>query len=145
MENLLREIDCKVTLPYWDWSRIGKNPWNGSDIWSSGPYGLGGNGDELEGFCVQDGMFRERKWKTPFFNDNLDILLSTIDIYGNIDDDDVTPKLSDCLRRFFDGDLPDALHVKRALDLPAKDFADFDINLRINYHDTIHNAIGKSK
>lgn len=139
MENLLREIDCKVTIPYWDWSHVGRDPWNGS-LWRGE---LGGNGDESYGFCVQSGMFREGKWKMPFFNDNLDIVLSTIDIYGEIEGDDVTPKLSDCLRRFFDGQLPDTLHVTRALALPAKNFSDFDINLRVNYHDTIHNSVGK--
>lgn len=23
-ENLLREIDCRITVPYWDWSLVGK-------------------------------------------------------------------------------------------------------------------------
>lgn len=143
MENLLREIDCTITLPYWDWSYVGHDPWNASDIWSNGTYGLGGNGDAAQGFCVQSGLFREQKWRTPFFNDNLDIVLSTIDIYDDIDDDTVKPKLSDCLRRFFDGRVPDTVHVERALDIPADNFKDFDINLRINYHDIVHNAIGE--
>ena len=25
-ENLLREIDCRITVPFWDWSLVGK-PW----------------------------------------------------------------------------------------------------------------------
>ena len=143
MENLLRSVDCAITLPYWDWSYVGKNPWNGSDLWSNSSYGLGGNGVPNEGFCVQSGMFRENEWQTPYFNDNLDIVLSTLDVYGELDSNEVTPELSDCLRRFFDGALPDALHVKRALNLSAEEFADFDINLRINYHDAVHNGIGR--
>ena len=142
MENLLREIDCRVTLPYWDWSVVGENPWDKSGIWTNESYGLGGNGIESSGFCVQDGEFRQGKWHTPFFNDNLDIVTSTIDIYGDLDTKFVTPDLSDCLRRYFDGNLPNQLHVQRALSLPAERFSDFDINLRINYHDMIHNSIG---
>lgn len=143
MENLLREIDCRVTLPYWDWSVVGENPWDKTGIWSNESYGLGGNGIESKGFCVQDGEFRQGKWHTPFFNDNLDIVTSTIDIYGDLDEKSVTPDLSDCLRRYFDGDLPQELHVQRALSLPAERFSDFEINLRINYHDMMHNSVGK--
>ncbi|XP_065061998.1 hemocyanin 1-like isoform X1 [Rhopilema esculentum] len=142
MENLLREIDCSVTLPYWDWSFVGNDPWQSEGIWSEGSYGLGGNGSETNGFCVSSGMFQHPKWKTPYFNDNLDIVLSTIDIYGDLEEDEVLPNLSDCLRRYFDGHLPDSLHVQRALGLPPENFTDFDLNLRVNYHDTIHNAVG---
>ena len=145
MENLLRSIDCQITLPYWDWSYAGLNSSEVSELWSNESYGLGGNGDPDKGFCVQTGMFRESEWQTPFFNDNLDIVLSTLDIYGDIDLEEVQPELSDCLRRFFLGKLPNTLHVKRALNLPPEDFSDFDVNLRINYHDTVHNAIGKFK
>ena len=143
MENLLREIDCSVTLPYWDWSFVGNDPWQSSGIWGEGSYGLGGNGSETNGFCVSSGMFQHPKWKTPYFNDNLDIVLSTIDIYGDLEEDEVLPNLSDCLRRYFDGYLPDSLHVQRALRLPPENFTDFDVNLRVNYHDTIHNAVGE--
>ncbi len=41
MENLLREIDCRVTLPYWDWSYVGVDPWNGTDLWSDSDDGIG--------------------------------------------------------------------------------------------------------
>ena len=43
-ENLLRRIDCRVTLPYWDWSRVAHHWWRGSrykDIWNPGQHGLG--------------------------------------------------------------------------------------------------------
>ena len=143
MENLLRSIDCTITLPYWDWSQIDGRDMSTMEIWRNDSSGLGGNGDPERGFCVQSGMFREHKWLTPFFNDNLDIILSTLDIYDKLDPDEVTPNLSDCLRRFFDGTLPNSIHVKRALDLPAEDFTDFDINLRVNYHDAVHNVVGK--
>ena len=45
-ENLLRQVDCRVTLAYWDWSLFSMSPWNNTSdrIWYPGPSGLGGNG-----------------------------------------------------------------------------------------------------
>ena len=43
-ENLLRRIDCRVTAPYWDWSRVAHHWWRGSgnrDLWNSGEHGVG--------------------------------------------------------------------------------------------------------
>ena len=74
-EKLLQKVDCKVTLPYWDWSLFSGRPWekasfwagrrNGlnESIWSSSPRGLGGDGN---GKCVKSGPFSARQWKmTP--------------------------------------------------------------------------------
>ena len=47
-ENLLRRIDCRITLPYWNWSRVADRWWSGSDdedFWSPGDHGLGGDGN----------------------------------------------------------------------------------------------------
>ncbi|CAB3984903.1 tyrosinase-like isoform X2 [Paramuricea clavata] len=33
-ENLLQQIDCRVTVPYWDWSLVGANPFS-SSIWNT--------------------------------------------------------------------------------------------------------------
>ena len=41
MEDLLKQIDCRVTLAYWDWSFVTDNPWNNDDLWSNTDYGLG--------------------------------------------------------------------------------------------------------
>ena len=44
-ENLLRRVDCKVTVAFWDWS-LDSNPWDASneqELWHSGDPGFGGN------------------------------------------------------------------------------------------------------
>ena len=46
-ENLLRRIDCRVTIPYWNWSKKTHHWWRGSgnkDLWNSGDHGLRGDG-----------------------------------------------------------------------------------------------------
>lgn len=55
-ENLLREIDCRITVPYWA-SAEEANDALASDTWNSGDHGLGGNGSGSSN-CVQDGPFR---------------------------------------------------------------------------------------
>ncbi|KAJ7379023.1 hypothetical protein OS493_018817 [Desmophyllum pertusum] len=66
-ENLLRQIDCRVTIPYWDWSKDSKH-WaratDASDIWNPGPHGLGGNGVFPDG-CVRDGPFEKGVFFIP--------------------------------------------------------------------------------
>ena len=50
LENLLRQIDCRVTIPYWDWTKDAAHWTRGSEIedtWNPGPHGLGGNGPPL--------------------------------------------------------------------------------------------------
>lgn len=41
MEDLLRQIDCGVTIPYWDWSYVSRDPWNRTGLWRSTSDGLG--------------------------------------------------------------------------------------------------------
>lgn len=55
-ENLLREIDCSVTVPYWE-SAEEANDALSSDVWNTAEHGLGGNGTGSSG-CVRDGPFR---------------------------------------------------------------------------------------
>ena len=70
-ENFLRKVDCRVTLPYWDWSLFAKGVWRTGidDIWSNQPWGLGGNGRKKKTHragCVKTGRFSQRKWRlTP--------------------------------------------------------------------------------
>ena len=59
-ENLLRRIDCRVNIPYWDWSQVSHHWRKGSgneDIWNPGDHGLCGDGNPFNYFCVEDGPF----------------------------------------------------------------------------------------
>ena len=64
VENLLREADPNITLPYWDWSLVSTSPWRDAalDLWTPLPWGLGGNGSR-EDLCVTNGPFAPSKWK----------------------------------------------------------------------------------
>uniref|UniRef100_A0A7M5V391 VWFA domain-containing protein n=2 Tax=Clytia hemisphaerica TaxID=252671 RepID=A0A7M5V391_9CNID len=77
MEDLLRQIDCGVTIPYWDWSYVSHDPWNRTNLWRSSNDGLGPNGDQSKGYCVQEGLFRESQWKTPYWEDPLNIIMKS--------------------------------------------------------------------
>ena len=58
-ENLLRKIDCRVTVAYWDWSLVSANPWRTTsrDVWYAGNSGFGGNGAGPNQ-CVTTGPLR---------------------------------------------------------------------------------------
>ena len=64
-EKLLRRMNCRVTLPYWDWSLFSMSPWSTarSRIWYGGQSGLGGNGVGRSR-CVTTGLFRSNRWRT---------------------------------------------------------------------------------
>lgn len=63
-ENFLRQIDCRVTIPYWNWSSISVQ-WTQGSVWSPAPHGLGGNG-VLPSRCVMDGPFRKNEFRLPW-------------------------------------------------------------------------------
>lgn len=54
-ENLLREIDCRITIPYWDWTALPTTPYV-SPVWSN----RNGFGDSSRPSdrCVATGPFR---------------------------------------------------------------------------------------
>ena len=122
-ENLLRKIDCRVTVPYWDWSLDPEDAWE-SDIWNDDlcKYtGLGGNGVGDDA-CVVTGPFAYPNWTmTP----------ST----GNA-----------CLyRRFpiFVVDVPpDCTAVQGVLDATTEEFFYFQSGIEKLLHDTVHVQIG---
>ena len=39
MEEQLRQIDCRVTIPYWDWSFV-SHAWKVSKLWSKDGLGV---------------------------------------------------------------------------------------------------------
>ncbi|XP_028406000.1 uncharacterized protein LOC114528537 isoform X2 [Dendronephthya gigantea] len=115
-ENLLREVDCRVTVPYWDWSLVSADPFN-SDFWND-TYGFGGNGIAFPP-CVRTGPFGIlNNWTIP---------------YGG------------CLQRNFiptPGVVPNIVAVAQTLAKNLTQFFDFELMLRVNLHDVVHFAIG---
>lgn len=86
-------------------------------------------------------MFSEQEWKTPYWEDPMDVILSSADqLYGDIEDQ--RAHLAFCLRRAFKGHTPSYESVQRTILLPAHHFKDFDIQIRHNFHDRVHNVIG---
>lgn len=115
-EDLLRQIDCNITVPYWDWSVVSGRPWGTlqKDMWYSGNSGFGGNGIQPTG-CVQSGVFRQGAW-------------TLVPSAGP----------SKCLRRFFNGHPPDSIAITQLLKMQPKDFNSFELGLRVNFHDVVH-------
>jgi len=123
-ENLLRHVDCRVTVPYWNWARAvsRKRLWRHTgirDIWNPGSHGLGGNGESRTG-CVRSGPFKIGKWSLPKWLN------------------------SDCLSRDFDykTDLPGQWYVEYLNRLPWNKFSKFEDGVRDYMHNDMHNAIG---
>ncbi|XP_031570716.1 uncharacterized protein LOC116305035 [Actinia tenebrosa] len=119
-ENFLQQIDCRVTIPYYQWTAAGKNVWrstNPKDVWSGGPQGLGGNGVPPS-YCVQDGKFREGNWHLP------------------------VSKGRGCLKRNFDKKCP--LYTEKKLQklLRSKTFKHFEETVREELHSAFHDCIG---
>ena len=61
LENLLLEIDCRVTVPYWDvglgWKDFYKLP-----MWNADAGGGNGTGEDL---CVKTGLWGKSNYKLP--------------------------------------------------------------------------------
>lgn len=113
-ENLLRRVDCRVTITYWDWSLVSGDPWNTDKgrVWYDGPSGLGGDGVPPS-LCIQDGVFREDLWNKTN---------------------------GQCLRRRFNGFTPDAVDVFLVMEQPATidGFKSFEVGLRVDLHNEVH-------
>ena len=122
-ENLLHRIDCRVTIPYWNWSKKTHHWWRGSgneDLWNSGDHGLGGDGSVHGENCVENGPFSKDKWRL-------------LDVSGG-----------GCLKRkFLKRSIKyDVQHVNRTLSLPLEDFENFEGTIRVTYHNEPHSVIG---
>lgn len=63
MEELLRQVDCRVTVPYWAWEKQASDPLNtAGNLFSPSYFG----GDGGAGNCVTDGAFASPGWSvTP--------------------------------------------------------------------------------
>ncbi len=115
-ENLLQQIDCRVTVPYWDWSLVAASPFSNS-FWSNGANGFGGNGRSGDR-CVNTGPFRREVWKLP------------ASAAGN------------CLKRQFSNanTFPNAVTIRASISdfSNPHQFADFELMLRGSFHGTVH-------
>ena len=121
-ENLLRKIDCRLTIPFWDFSRVATSWWRETDpvdFWKSGEHGLGGNGVPPEG-CVEDGPFGKDEWNLT-------------EAAGG-----------GCLKRRFNYSmtLPNRKILLDNLSDPVPEFLKFEQFLRFGAHATPHIAIG---
>ncbi|XP_078342749.1 tyrosinase-like isoform X2 [Oculina patagonica] len=118
-ENLMRRIDCRFTVAFWDWSLVSADPWQTSapSPWHSGSSGMGGNGMPPND-CVRTGLFRKDRWSLP------------------------ESATEDCLTRNFDGMPPDAVAVEELLRTPASQFETFEQDLRTIFHNNVHCLIG---
>lgn len=122
-ENLLRRVDCRFTVAYWDWSAVSGTAFSTSEprsIWNSSDSGFGGDGEGFYG-CVQAGPFREDVWSIVPLPEGS------------------PPELGPrCLARMFFGDPPDNVAVEKVLSIPPANFTDFELMVRVNLHDLVH-------
>lgn len=113
LENLLRRVNCQVTVPYWNWS-LEPTTWQQSPVWDP-VLGFGGNGAPS---CVQDGHFVFPGWT-------------------------VTPSAGgDCLRRDFNGNVPGSAYVGMIQSQAVSSFVTWHQLLSSNLHDNVHCKIG---
>lgn len=125
-ENLLRRVDCRFTVAYWDWSAVSANPFSTAgplDLWSSNDTSFGGNGEGFFG-CVQTGPFREGVWRLVPLPQHVPA--------------EPGPR---CLARMFNGNPPDTVAVQEVLTMAPANFTLFELLLRVNLHDLVHCVI----
>lgn len=116
LENLLRQVDCHITVPYWDWS-LEPQTWQNSMVWAV-QCGLGGSGDPSNSDYVSTGTFRQTNWQlTPSANQNF-------------------------LQRRFNGALPDCASVAMIQRLGIAEFNTWHNFVSSNLHDAVHCNIG---
>ncbi|XP_031565456.1 uncharacterized protein LOC116300685 [Actinia tenebrosa] len=129
-ENFLRQVDCRVTVPYWDWSRaVSKGAlFRASyirDVWHPGPHALGGDGTKYD-LCVQNGPFRKDSWFVYLILKNKSKPTC------------LTREFNTCYSQY----LFNAQNVSKLFQLPLHKFRVFEKKVRRAMHDQFHNAIG---
>ncbi len=115
LENLLRRIDCNVTIPYWDWS-LEPQTWQNSILWAA-QCGLGGDGNPADNDHVTTGEFRRSNWM-------------------------LTPSAGGWLQRQFNGDVPDCASVAMIQRSGVAEFDTWHTFISSNLHDAVHCIIG---
>ena len=118
IENLLRQIDCNITVPYWNWS-LEPLTWQNSIVWAA-QCGLGGNGVRSNDY-VSTGIFRQNNWQlTPSTNSDT----------GGF------------LERSYNGNVPDCAAVATIQRLGIAEFNTWHNFVSSNLHDAVHCNIG---
>jgi hypothetical protein len=114
IENLVRVIDCGVTVPYWAWSLVANDAFT-QPLWSDDDSWFGGDGDLLQNQCVQTGPFREGEFE---------LIASSPD---------------SCLQRMFATvALPNQMLVNIVLDTAPENVTDFLFGLEVTLHNRVH-------
>ena len=114
LENLLRKVNCRITVPYWDWS-LESQGWQNSIIWSA-TCGFGGNGNQnTNGLLVTTGPFSPPTWTQP----------------------DGSP-----LSRNFNNVLPDCAAVALAQRVGVNQYLTWHTGVESNLHNGVHCNIG---
>lgn len=119
-EDFLRRIDCRITIPFWDWSKDAEQWAQATDegnVWNAGLHGLGGDG-VLPHECVKDGPFQEGEFFIP----------ETIG--------------QSCLKRNFNRScfLPAKEQVQKIID--SENFNEFESFTRKVIHPAFHDCVG---
>ena len=116
LENLLRQVDCNITVPYWDWS-LEPQSWQNSTFWAA-ECGFGGDGDHSNNYHVENGVFSQsNNWR----------LASSAD--GS-------------LQRHFNGNVPDCATVALIQRTGIAEFNTWHNFVSSNLHDSVHCIIG---
>ena len=116
-ENLLRSVDCRIMVPFWDWTSAPTMPFNTS--YFDNELGFGNTIDPST-LCVTTGPFRESVWR-------------------------VTPSAGgECLRRELDTSkiFPDADLIVEVVTQPASDFPLFFNLLKFLVYNTVRCLVG---
>ena len=128
-EDLLRRVDCKVTVPYWDWSTVAADPWS-SSMWNTGNDGFGGDGDPNADYCVKDGPSRDPVWSYPLMG-NKRACLQRIFRQKAENSTEEQPELI----------VPGTEAVDDLMMIQASNMSGFEETLRVNLHNDVHCAI----
>lgn len=149
-ENTLREMDCRITVPFWDWSywMERKDLFNTKHIWRPYPYDLGGDGNLGRSMCISTGQFREDKWFGFKHEKTKEIIKKTAKSFSKADKRKFkSPKFltkKRCLRRKFSpaGDIKPLPSLDKMLGVPLNQFRDIMLYLRYRIHGSVHMAVG---
>lgn len=152
-ENLLRQVDCKITLAFWDWSLVSAQPFN-NGFWEDSASGFGGNGIR-EQSCVNTGWLNKINvqfstkhcQQSPLGSRNL-IFVTYFTGPFSFNSSWTLPRSAggNCLQRVFltsiPGLIPDSAAVARILAKDAEEFENFELMLRANLNNVIFFAVG---